>query len=135
MLDALCLGEVLGLTSSAELFGRRCDLLHSTSILRYPVFVRGKNYSGHSPEPRRHPYLNAAINEVFAPELDRLRGMLIVPLGRMVDEVVQELRWEPENRYLAGFPHPSGANEHRHAQFEAVSGSLKRMVRRWGGAL
>ena len=57
-LDDLGLAPVLGLQSCAELFGDSAGgLLHTTSAVRYPVFVRKRdgsltNYSGSSPRLR-----------------------------------------------------------------------------------
>lgn len=46
LLDHVGLNRVLGLSRCGELFGPRSDLVHFTSVLRYPVFHRGKDYSG-----------------------------------------------------------------------------------------
>ena len=62
-LDDLGLAAVLGLRSCSELFeDSHRALLHTTSAVRYPVFVRGRdgsltNYSGSSPEFVAHPWL------------------------------------------------------------------------------
>ena len=48
MLDHIGANHYLRLSSSAELFGTRKDLVHYTSALRYPVFKNGENYSGSS---------------------------------------------------------------------------------------
>lgn len=55
MLDGVGLHEVLDLATVSQLFGERSDLLHSTSALLYPVFLRGRNYGG-SPAPRPSHY-------------------------------------------------------------------------------
>ncbi len=62
-LDELGLAEILGLRSCSELFeDAHRGLLHTTSAVRYPVFVRKRdgslaNYSGSSPEFVAHPWL------------------------------------------------------------------------------
>lgn len=43
MLDGLERPKALGIVSGALLFSDRRDLLHTTSAIRYPVFVDGQN--------------------------------------------------------------------------------------------
>lgn len=49
MLDDLNLQEYLGLKSCLELFDKNKSLLHTTSLIKYPCFYKGKNYNGHTP--------------------------------------------------------------------------------------
>jgi len=49
MLDELRLPECLGIKSAEVLFEEKTDMVHSTSAIRYPMFYRGKNYTGHAP--------------------------------------------------------------------------------------
>ena len=79
MLDALSVPRALGLSNSMELFEGRSELLHSTSAMRYPVFVRGKNYSGYSPTPASHAYLKSMVDEMLSPELVSATGNLAHP--------------------------------------------------------
>src|SRR5438876_9496719 len=51
MLNGIGLPEALDIETSASLFGSHSELLHSTSAVRYPVFVNGENYAGHTPRP------------------------------------------------------------------------------------
>lgn len=51
MLDDLGLPACLGVKSTETLFAEDHALLHTTSMIRYPVFVKGRNYAGHSPNP------------------------------------------------------------------------------------
>ena len=44
MLDEIGLPGAHGLSSSGELFGSEANQLHTTSALRYPVFVQGENF-------------------------------------------------------------------------------------------
>lgn len=46
MLDMIGLNDWLEVSTTAEVWDRRHDLVHFTSALRYPVFVNGRNYSG-----------------------------------------------------------------------------------------
>jgi len=51
MLADIRLHGALGIPSPAMLFDGCRYLLHTTSAIRYPVFVRGANYTGHTPRP------------------------------------------------------------------------------------
>jgi hypothetical protein len=134
MLDSLGLPKWLAIESCADLFGRSASLLHATSALRYPVFKAGQNYSGSGPKPTRSAALLAMVDQLLGPELDRVPNALIIPLGRATSECLQWLsrsgRLQPR-RWLWGFPHPSGANGHRHRQFAAHRADLKRQVANW----
>jgi hypothetical protein len=54
MLSLLGVPGHLGLDSANNLFGGGWDLIHTTSILPYPVFIgeAERNYTGHSPLSR-----------------------------------------------------------------------------------
>lgn len=57
----------------------------------------------------------------MAAELASLPNAVVVPLGKVADEVVTHLAARnlvSPKRCLAGFPHPSGANGHRKRDFE-----------------
>ncbi|MBF6634137.1 MAG: hypothetical protein ITG06_08665 [Planococcus sp. (in: Bacteria)] len=120
MLDELGLNEHLGLFSSIELFEESSHLVHTTSVLAYPVFYNGKNYSGSTPNLLKNDMLKKYITEKFATELENLQDALIIPLGVNVSNALQYLSEQgmvaPGN-ILSGFPHPSGGNGHRHRQF------------------
>ncbi|MFO7170211.1 MAG: hypothetical protein DIU80_019475 [Chloroflexota bacterium] len=137
MLDGLGLHAALGLASCWELFGERADLLATSAVVRYPLFVRGGNYTGYGPEPLRHPLLRRFVVEALASELARMPRALVVPLGKSVaasiDHLVSAGVLEAE-RCLPGLPHPSGANAHRPAQFAAVQPLAAARVRDWFGA-
>lgn len=134
MLDDIGLHTQLGVSSVAALFAEHDNLLHSTSILRYPVFMKGKNYSGFSPEPTQHPMLSSMIEQLLVPELCSVHGALVVPLGAAVERVLQHLTERgllSDDRWLRGFPHPSGANGHRKHQFSNNRQRLSADVERW----
>ena len=59
MLDDIKLNEVLHLESVSEIFEEKDYLLHTISLIPYPVFVKKENYTGHTPK------LNTTIN-IFA---------------------------------------------------------------------
>jgi hypothetical protein len=134
MLDAIGLANALEINSTAELFGDHDDLVHATSALRYPVFVAGKNYGGSNPPVHRSPLLTSYVRDLLGPELMAVPQALIVSLGKAVGRCIGDLVTDgrmAEGRCLLGFPHPSGANGSRLAQFRANEPGLKRGVRRW----
>ncbi len=136
MLDDLDLPQLLGIGSCDDLFGPAAALVHTTSALRYPVFVRGKNYSGH-PTPEQHSFLREMLDTVLAPELATVGGALIVPLGKAVKSGLNYLSAGgtlDTARCLVGFPHPSGANGHRKRQFASQRRALRAQAAAWFGA-
>ena len=56
ILDYLGLASSLGVATTMDLFSKDSTLAHFTSVLRYPVFVNGKNYSG-NPDPMKEDIL------------------------------------------------------------------------------
>ena len=131
MLDDLEVPPLLGLTSSQELFGSASEQLHTTSAIRYPVFVGEHNYTGSAPTIVRSPMLMDYARRVLAPELSQIPEAVFVPLGRAVESLLTVLEAErriPAGRVLCGFPHPSGANGHRVKQFTANRESLRKQL-------
>ncbi|MBT2571539.1 hypothetical protein [Planococcus sp. ISL-110] len=120
MLDEIGVNGHLGLSSSLELFEEASHLVHTTSILAYPVFYNGKNYSGSTPNLLKNDILKKYLTENFAAELENFSDALIIPLGVNVSNALNYLADQglvaPSN-ILSGFPHPSGGNGHRHKQF------------------
>ncbi|WP_159882010.1 hypothetical protein [Paenibacillus puerhi] len=133
MLNALELPQALGLASSDELFENADGLLHTTSVLKYPVFVDKQNYTGSRPALMATPFLRERALLSIRSELEGFRDALIIPLGRTVEAVLREL---PQGdcpgteQLLAGFPHPSGANGHRHRQLAEGADRMKAVIRR-----
>ena len=125
MLNEIKLNEVLNLDSCSELFDKKDYLMHTVSLIPYPVFVKKQNYSGHTPKLLKSDFLmkyiyNNFINEIN--QLDNFEDILLIPLGKAVEEVLCKLKDEgfiKENQILMGFPHPSGANVNRLVQLEA----------------
>lgn len=134
MLDELGLPEAISIRTCGELFEERSGLLHTTSVIRYPVFVNGRNYTGHNPDILKSPLLNAFASGLFREELEAVRDALIVPLGKSVSAVLRhyiESGTLAEERCLLDFPHPSGANGHRHKQFEAAKPFHRKRIAEW----
>lgn len=119
MLDHIRLNQWLGVTSTTELWNARTDLVHFTSALRYPVYLKGKNYSG-SPSMTAIPVLRELLVRCLGEEVEALPHAVWVPLGPKATEglvcLVQQGLLPPE-RVLVGLPHPSGANAERIAYF------------------
>ncbi|WP_233523064.1 hypothetical protein [Peribacillus saganii] len=134
MLDQCGVACALHLESSESLFSKERDLLHTTSLIKYPVFSQSQNYSGYHPRIESSPLLNNYAYEVFPQEMEEMNhDILIIPLGRSVEQIVQTLISEDKLKgfILAGFPHPSGANGHRKKQFQEGLDKFKRVVENW----
>jgi len=135
MLDQCGVPDALGIESASFLFGEQRSLLHTTSIIKYPVFYQGKNYTGHQPRIHQSAMLSYSAFKIFPEELNLIQSpALVVPLGKTVDHVIKQLQDEgkiPNHTYIFGFPHPSGANGHRKKQFEQNKESLFAAVQNW----
>lgn len=119
LMDAIGLQRWLGLGTCEALFGPAAHLMHSTSVLRNPVFVKGENYNG-APSMTRHPLLRQQLLDGFAQDARALPGAVLLPLGDKVAEALHFLADQGEldrARIIDGLPHPSGANAERIAYF------------------
>ncbi|ACT01659.1 conserved hypothetical protein [Paenibacillus sp. JDR-2] len=135
MLNELNLPAFCGIADSKELFEEECPLLHTTSLLRYPVFINKKNYNGHSPELSKNAFLRNFAYQSIMSELQTLNNApLIIPLGKTVEKMFSLLLTEnkiKEKQILWGFPHPSGANGHRLKQFEQSRKQMLEIIRNY----
>ena len=134
MLDELGMPVVLGIPSTASLFAEADELVHTTSALRYPVFIAGQNYGGAHPEVQRSTLLSGYVRSTLGPELAAVPQALIIPLGKAAGGCVQMLITAEEldaARCLLGFPHPSGANGHCRRQFRANQVRLSAELNEW----
>ena len=131
MLEELGLPKRLNIQSAKDLFGSRDDLLHTISLIPYSVFVKGQNYSGHTPKLMKSDFLMKYVKESFIEEYGSLHTkeqVLLIPLGRAVEEVLEQLVNEGvlgKHQILRGFPHPSGANVNRLSQFQAEKQTME----------
>lgn len=132
MLDQLGVTQALGLSAPQALFDSAVDLLDTGSVLPYPVFVGGRNYSGYRPALNRSHRL-WRYADLFREQLRLGRYTLIVPLGKRVASAIQDIGAGAAH-CLYGFPHPSGANGHRQRQFERRLDDLRRKVAEWADA-
>lgn len=135
MLDILEFGEVLNLSSCSELFEKHDALLHTISLIPYPVFIKGQNYTGHTPKLIKNKLLMRYVKNSFVSQINQLENrdnMLIIPLGKAVEETLTFLQEENALQnisILKGFPHPSGANVNRLIQLEANKEEMKNFIR------
>ncbi|WP_010283192.1 hypothetical protein [Bacillus timonensis] len=131
MLDELGLHSYLEINSTSKLFTSASHLVQTASVIRYPVFYKGKNYSGSTPNMVRNELLKKHIMESFTKEVEILQNPFIIPLGVNVTAVLDELA---ENDYVSpdsilyGFPHTSGGNGHRHRQFAENKEQMKKKL-------
>lgn len=131
MLDSISLNEKLHLNSCSDLFSSADELLHTTSMIPYPVFIKNKNYTGSSPKILESDILKEYLEKYFYKEVEKLPNTLIIPLGKAVEEVLELMISKnliKREQCLLGFPHPSGANGHRKVQFEENKENLIKIV-------
>lgn len=77
------------------------------------------------------------VNENFVEEFRNLYDVLIIPLGRAVEETIDNLKEKniiKENQILRGFPHPSGANVNRLVQFEQNKQAMIKFIEKRFGS-
>lgn len=131
MLDDLSLNKKLNIDSCLELFENQYELLHTTSMIPYPVFINNKNYTGSKPKILDNEILKNYLKKYFYKEIEKLPNVLIIPLGKAVEEVLELMISEElikKEQCLLSFPHPSGANGHRKKQFEANKENLLKII-------
>ncbi|SCI79234.1 Uncharacterised protein [uncultured Clostridium sp.] len=139
MLDYIKLNEELSINSCTDLFEDKDYLLHTVSLVPYPVFVKKQNYSGHTPKLLKSEFLMKYVYDNFIKELnniENLKDILIIPLGRAVEDVLYKLSEEGiicEKQILKGFPHPSGANVNRVIQLEENRENLIKQIKENSG--
>lgn len=115
MLNFIGIHKWLGIDSCEDLFSPQSQLLHSTSALKYPVFINGENYNG-SPNMTKHPLLKNYLLNHFGKETEVLKNAIFIPLGPKPAEALQLLVHNgvlDESRILFGLPHPSPASMER----------------------
>ena len=129
-LDELKINQILKIKSSESLFDKHSKYLHTTSLVKYPVFDKGKNYSGANIQKKE--ILMNFIEQNFLKELKQLKKTIIVPLGNTVSSTIEYL----DNKYslnlpcfLKGFPHPSGANARKNIQFKENKSSMIKFLK------
>ena len=135
MLDEIELDRHLKINSCSQLFREKDDFLHTVSLIPYSVFVKGKNYSGHTPKLIKSQFLMKYVYVNFIEELKKLdnaNNILIIPLGISVEEVLYKLsecNIISKSQILKGFPHPSGANVNRALQLKANKDEMIKIIK------
>jgi hypothetical protein len=115
MLDHIGMNHWLGLARCDDLFSTASQLLQSTSVLPFPVFLKGGNYNG-TPDPVGTAMLRQLMLDNFVPVVHALPNAVFIPLGPVPTRVMQWLMTQghvPQVQMLQGLPHPSGANVER----------------------
>ena len=118
-LDELEVNKKLKIKSCESLFNKDSKYLHTTSLVKYPVFDKGKNYSGANILKKK--ILIEFIEKNFLKELKTLKKAIIIPLGNTVSSTIEYLNNKYDLKlacFLKGFPHPSGANARKNIQFK-----------------
>jgi hypothetical protein len=105
----------LGVTDAAALFSTDRQLVQTTSLLRYPVFVNDKDYRG-APDMMKHPLLKKHLLDYFVSEVIELNNAVFLGLGPMVQNILDRLTISgviEKGRIIGGMLHPSGNNTYR----------------------
>ena len=129
-LDELKINDILKIKSCESLFNKNSKYLHTTSLVKYPVFDKGKNYSGANILKKK--ILLDFIEKNFLEELKTLKKSIIIPLGNTVSSTIEYLnnKYDLKLRcFLKGFPHPSGANARKNIQFKENKRNMKLLLR------
>ena len=135
MLNEIELNKALKINDCGELFGEKDYLLHTVSLIPYSVFLKKANYTGHTPKLIKSDFLMKYVYENFIEEiksLDDFENILLIPLGKAVEEVLFKLKEEgfiSERQILKGFPHPSGANVNRIPQLKENKESMIKKIK------
>ena len=129
-LDELEVNKKLKIKSCESLFNKDSKYLHTTSLVKYPVFDKGKNYSGANILKKK--ILIEFIEKNFLKELKTLKKAIIIPLGNTVSSTIEYLNNKYDLKltcFLKGFPHPSGANARKNIQFKENKSSMIKLLK------
>ena len=130
-LDELKVNNILKIKSCESLFNKDSKYLHTTSLVKYPIFDKGKNYSGANILKKK--ILLDFIEENFLKELKTLNKCIVVPLGNTVSSTIEYLNSKYNLKlscFLGGFPHPSGANAKKNIQFDKNKMSMISLLKK-----
>ena len=129
-LDELKINKTLKIKSCESLFNKNSKYLHTTSLVKYPVFDKEKNYSGSNILKKK--ILIEFIEKNFLKELKTLKKAIIIPLGNTVSSTIEYLNNKYDLKlacFLKGFPHPSGANARKNIQFKENKSSMMKLLK------
>jgi hypothetical protein len=128
-IDELKINKILKIKSCESLFNLDSKYLHTTSLVKYPVFDKGKNYSGANILKKK--ILLEFIEKNFLKELKILQNSIIIPLGNTVSSTIDYLNTKHQlslRCFLKGFPHPSGLNVRKNIQFNEKKNILLKLL-------
>ena len=129
-MDELKINKILKIKSCESLFNLDNKYLHTTSLVKYPVFDKGMNYSGVSILKKK--ILLEFIEKNFLKELKILQKSIIVPLGNTVSSTIDYLNKKHQLKlrcFLKGFPHPSGLNVRKNIQFKENKKEMLKLLK------
>jgi hypothetical protein len=129
-LDELKVNKTLKIKSCESLFNKDNKYLHTTSLVKYPVFDKGKNYAGANILKKK--ILLNFIQKNFLQELKTLKKCIIIPLGNTVSSTIEYLNKKYDLKlrcFLKGFPHPSGANARKNIQFKEHKSTMMSLLK------
>ena len=129
-MDELKINKILKIKSCESLFNLDSKYLHTTSLVKYPVFDKGKNYSGANILKKK--ILLEFIEENFLKELKILQNSIIIPLGNTVSSTIDYLNTKHLLNlkcFLKGFPHPSGLNVRKNIQFDENKNEMIKLLK------
>ena len=129
-MDELKVNKILKIKTCESLFNLDSKYLHTTSLVKYPVFDKGKNYSGANILKKK--ILLEFIEENFLKELKILQNSIIIPLGNTVSSTIDYLNTKHQLNlkcFLKGFPHPSGLNVRKNIQFDENKKEMLKLLK------
>jgi len=129
-MDELKINKKLKIKSCESLFNLDSKYLHTTSLVKYPVFDKGKNYSGVNILKKK--ILLDFIEDNFLKELEMHQNSIIVPLGNTVSSTIDYLNIKHQLNlrcFLKGFPHPSGLNVRKNIQFQENKKEMLKLLK------
>ncbi|MDH2901519.1 MAG: hypothetical protein PXY39_11165 [archaeon] len=137
MMDGIGLNNALGIKSCSEMFDTYPEILHMTSVMRYPTFKGAITYIGfgHKPELLSYErFREDFVNVRLASELRSTSEALIIPLGDIASEVLLHLIRRnvlDYRRCMLGFPNASRISAERWSLYEKRKKFLGNKVRLW----
>jgi len=129
-MDELKINKILKIKTCESLFNLDNKYLHTTSLVKYPVFDEGKNYSGANILKKK--ILLEFIEDNFLKELKILQNSIIIPLGNTVTSTINYLNTKHRLNlkcFLKGFPHPSGLNVRKNIQFDENKNEMIKLLK------
>ena len=129
-MDELKINKIIKIKSCESLFNLDNKYLHTTSLVKYPVFDKGKNYSGVNILKKR--MLLNFIEKNFLKELKMHQNSIIIPLGNTVSSTIDYLNINYQLKLrclLKGFPHPSGLNVRKNIQFKENKNKMLKLLK------